>query len=120
MKKFYIPYIVFCIILITLFIFKISTEDKKDEINAVPSPLTNYNENKEEKNILQENQDSDLFYVIRASENNIFLFDKNNKVIEKLNIDYMNLREYDKNLFLNGIKVDNMQDVYQLIEDFTN
>ena len=119
MKKFYIPYIVFSIIFVTLFVIKITTKDENNIKYIPPNPTTEKPE-QQEKTIIEEIQDDDIYYIVRASENKIFLYDKKNNIIEKLNIDYNNLREYDKNLFLNGIKVTDMQDVYQLIEDFTN
>ena len=120
MKKFYIPYIVFCIIVLTLFVINLNKVPKQEVREVIPQTTNNnkkieISENKETKEKSKES-----FLLIKASENSVYLYDENNNIIEKLNIDYKNLREYDKNQFLNGIKVKSMQEVYQLMEDFSN
>ena len=120
MKKIHIPYIVFCVILLTLFMINISNSERNNYKNINSAPINNYKETEKDRNIFEKTNDEEIYYIVKASNNDIFLYDKNYNVIEKLNINYNSLREYDKNLFLNGIKVDDMQDVYHLIEDFTN
>lgn len=120
MKKFYIPYIVFCIILLTLFAIKLSYEPDNNITNTEPAPMVNDSEIKNTGNNEKKIENETNYYIVRASGNNIFLFDKNHTVIEKLDIDYNNLREYDKNMFLNGVQFNDMQEVYQLIEDFSS
>ncbi|MEE1042357.1 MAG: hypothetical protein UH854_00165, partial [Clostridia bacterium] len=60
------------------------------------------------------------YYVVRSENNSVFLYDNNNLMLNKLNIDYSNLRKFDKEQFDKGIIVSEMSDVYQLIEDFSN
>lgn len=116
MRFFYIPYIVFCIILVTQFIINVSdkpemsqtvTEEKKIDIyfkSNLPAV----------ENIKKD------FFTLKAKDNKVYLYNQNDEIVQILNIDYSSLREYDKNQFNNGIKANNMQEVYSLIEDFTN
>ena len=59
-------------------------------------------------------------YIVKTYQNNIFLFDNENNIVKKLDINYNDLREYDKKQFNSGIKLPDISSVYQLIEDFTN
>lgn len=117
MKKFYIPYIVFCILILTLFVTNLKNSPKKQVAEVKQSLI----QNEEKRTDVTETEFiENKYFIVRANDNKIFLYDNNDNIIEKLNIDYLTLREYDKNQFLNGIKVNNMQEVYQLIEDFSN
>ena len=118
MKKIYIPYIVFCILMLTLFVINLNKQEHQIDIEVNPQVSKRQNIN---TGLIIDNDDSkDKFYVIKAKDNNIFLLDNNENTLKKLDIDYLTLREYDKNQFLNGIKVTDMEEVYQLIEDFSN
>lgn len=118
MKKFYIPYIVFCILILTLFVTNLKNTEPKD--TAEQNPHIVNTDNKSDKIIDSEKNTEKKSYIVRADNDNVFLYDNDENVIKKLNIDYPSLREYDKNQFLNGIKFNDIQSVYQLIEDFSN
>lgn len=120
MKKFYIPYIVFSIILLTLFVINLNSAPKEIPIEEKNESIKAEEKTTEIKNVVEDTKTESSHYTVKASENNIFLYDKNNNVIKKLDIDYANLREYDKNQFINGIRVMSMDDVYLLLEDFSN
>ena len=120
MKKFYIPYIVFCIILLSLFIININSAPKKNPIEYKKEYVKAEKKSSEIKNDAKDIKAESSYYTVKASENDIFLYDKNNNVIEKLDIDYSNLRQYDKNQFIKGIRITSMDDVYILLEDFSN
>lgn len=110
MKKFYIPYIVFAVIFIFLFLYNQQIPQnniKKTETNNIIDKQTTH------KHISN-------YYTIKSENNSIFLFDNNNLILNKLDIDYKNLRKFDKDLFDKGIVVSEMSEVYQLIEDFSN
>ena len=115
MKKSHIPYIVFVIlILILLFISNYRT-------NILQQNTTNYEVDKNEFKTKNELPEKDkLFYLVKEKNNEIFLYDGNMKVIEKLDINFNDLREYDKKMFVFGIKFENIDDVYSLLEDFSN
>lgn len=120
MKKFYIPYIVFCIILLTLFVINLNSAPRKNPAGEKKEYVKAEEKYTEIKNDSKDIKTESNYYTVKANENNIFLYDKNNNIIEKLDIDYANLREYDKNQFINGIRVTSMNDVYLLLEDFSN
>lgn len=120
MKKFYVPYIVFVIILGTLFIINLKNEPQKMINDAKDESLINTPKLEIKKNPVNNKVENESFFIIKSSGDNVYLFDSDDNVVEKLSIDYDNLREYDKQLFLKGIKVDSIQEVYHLIEDFSN
>ena len=120
MRKIYIPYIVFCILITTLFVINLFSGPNQPTYNVQQKIVET------KKEIVEDNQDENKtekerdFYTVKAMENNIYLYDKNNNILDKLNINYNNLREYDKKQFEIGIKITDMSGVYQLIEDFSN
>lgn len=120
MKKVYIPYIVFCMLLTTLFVVNIFDNKKQttysEDEKIMETKKKVVNDSKSKAKLDSENE----FYTVKAMENNIYLYDKNNNILDKLNINYNNLREYDKNQFELGIEISDMSGVYQLIEDFSN
>lgn len=119
MKKIYIPYIVFAMLTAILFILKLSNAAEKTSQIDVIKPIT---EIKQQSNHTKTNKNDieNYHYMIKAVDNEILLLDEKNNVINKLNIDYNSLRSYDRNLFLNGIKKNSINEVYQLVEDFSN
>lgn len=118
MKKFYIPYIVFCLLILTLFVTNLKNNEMENTIETKPHIV---NTNKKSNKIINNKKNTETkSYIVRADNDNVFLYDGEENIIRKLNIDYPSLREYDKNQFLNGIKFNDIQSVYQLIEDFSN
>ncbi len=117
MKKFYIPYIVFCIILLTLFVVNTADISTKEQTYTIPD-TENSNYQAEIEDIKEKNED--IYYTVKSSGNYLYLFDNNENLIKNLYIDVDNMREYDRDLFEKGIKIKTMDEVYQLIEDFSN
>ena len=117
MKKTYIPYVVFVIFIVTLFIFNIYRNNIKHESSTLND--YNYNENKTENPNTTEDFEN-FYYMVKEKNNEIFLFDNNMNILKKLNINFVGLREYDKKIFEQGISFDNIGDVYSLMEDFSN
>lgn len=97
MKKFYIPYIVFCFVVLTLIIF----------------PYKNIS-----KPIIEEK--TQKTYTVKAKNNKILLFNNENKIIKELDIDYDSLRSFDKEQLNKGIKIADHKELNQFIEDFSN
>ena len=116
MKKTHIPYIVFSLIIIVLFVFNVFLPIKKDSISD--EKADNSKQNIESKN--NENDKKYKKYTVKADGEQILLYDNKLNVIRKLNIDFNNLRDYDKKMFIAGIYFDNIEDVYLLIEDFSS
>lgn len=117
MKKSYIQYVVFGILLVTLLVFNnYSNNSTRKNIQE------NHTDFHNDKNIVTNFYENDMekFYFVKENNNEIFLYDNNMNMIKKLDIDFSGLREYDKKIFVSGIRFNNMDDVYCLIEDFSN
>ena len=115
MKKSLIPYVVFIILIVILMVIA------NYRIDVLQPNTTNYDVDKDEsetQNLLPEKKD--FVYLVKENNNEIFLYDSNMYVIEKLDINFNGLREYDKKMFTLGIEFENIDDVYGLIEDFSN
>ncbi len=119
MRKIHILYLVFIIVIAILFIPKLISCTKNNDEEA-QRKLESINKNFDIFDIENNKDELDNLYIIKAHGEEIYLYDSNFNVIEKMNIDYSSLREYDKTLFINGIYIDNMEDVYSLVEDFSN
>ena len=117
MKKSHIPYVVFGLLFAILFIQN-SFQQKNFKEKTIIENNKYYDKSQEEKSIVENNANN--FYLIKENNEEIYLYDSKLCVIEKLNIDYKNLRQYDKNMFKNGMYFESLNEVYQLIEDFTN
>ena len=118
MKKIYIPYIVFSLLLMSIFVVTLINDQKK-----IPHYDDIKNPNKEEVEIKPENTTKETvkdYYIVKKYQNNIFLYDNKNNILKKLDINYNDLREYDKKQFTAGIKLPDISSVNQLIEDFSN
>ena len=115
MKNKYIPYVVF-VVLITILLFLGIL--KKEAISHNTTNYNQYNNKSEAKNSLPQNDE--IFYLVKEKNSEIFLYDNNMHIVEKLNRNFDDLREYDKKIFISGIRFENINDVYSLIEDFSN
>lgn len=100
MKKIYIPYIVFSIIILTLIVLS-HVKSKEIDTNKINVP---------EKNL----------YVIKASDNKVYLLNNKNHILKELNINFNSLRKYDKEQLKNGLLVSTKNELNQIIEDFSN
>ena len=118
MRKIYIPYIVFCILLITLFVIMMFNEQDQSPYYSENTITENKVIKKTQENKIDEKERE--YYIVKANDESIYLYDNRNNILDKLNINYDNLREYDKKQFNVGIKLTDMLGVYQLIEDFSN
>ena len=117
MKKSHIQYIVFSLIIMVLFVLNVLQNKKKDNISHTESGKPKQGIEYEAK---EKNQNHSETYTWKADNEQIFLYDNEENVIQKLNIEFNNLREYDKKMFVEGIYFDNIEDVYFLIEDFSS
>ncbi len=97
MKKFYIPYIVFCIITLTLITFSYKKFEQPDTQKC-------------EK----------MFYMIKTTNNKTYLYNKKKQLIKEINIDLNNLRRCDKENLKKGIIINSMQELNHILEDFSN
>lgn len=101
MKKIYIPYIVFSIIILTLIVLS-HVKSKEIDTNKINVP---------EKSL----------YVIKASsDNKVYLLNNKNHILKELNINFNSLRKYDKEQLKNGLLVSTKNELNQIIEDFSN
>ncbi len=117
MKKSHIQYIVFSLIIIVLFVLNVLQNKKSDNISHTKLDKPKQSIKSEANEKKQINSET---YTIKADNEQIFLYDNEENVIQKLNIEFNNLREYDKKMFVEGIYFDNIEDVYLLIEDFSS
>jgi len=117
MKKSHLLYVVFGILILTLYIFNFYS-------NSVMEKNIHQNNNNLHKTKSEipdsYKDDTESFYLVKENNNEIFLHDKNMNIIRKLDIDFSGLRDYDKKIFVSGIRFENISDVYNLIEDFSN
>lgn len=59
------------------------------------------------------------YYTVKLYNDAIWVF-SDGEPVKKLNIDYKNLRLYDKELFAKGINVRDLSELAQLEEDFSS
>ena len=109
MKKFYIPYILFCIVSLILLLRNLTYEHKTNDYVYLTKEISPY-KIKKTYNI----------YTIKSLNEDIVVFDKNDELLFKLNIDYKTLRDYDRKKFDIGIKVYDINALSEIIEDFSN
>ena len=114
MKKNHIPYIVFSLIMIALFVFNVFHPEKNENVSHKKT------DKPKQSAEFEDNKKTPDTYVVKADGKQIFLYDNEQRIIQRLNIDFNNLREYDKNMLIEGIYFDNIEDVYLLIEDFSS
>lgn len=124
MKKFYIPYIVVLTIIAVIYSVTTFTNNKSREIQSsenIPEKKseiiskTPNNVNDDYKEIEQAKE----YYTIKSENKSILVYNSENEVVKKLEIDYNSLRDYDKKQFDEGITVDTLEDVYHIAEDFS-
>ena len=120
MKKFYTLYIVLVLVLCLsygIFTGRNSEQESKgvDESVFVEEKST---ENIDVKVVADQISDVEM-YTIRSENSNINVYNSDNEIINKLNIDYDSLREYDKRQFDDGIVVGSLEEVYLIAEDFS-
>jgi len=114
MKKRYIPFIISAAFLIVLVIISIIFlyANKQEEFKI--SIDTN------NKIVAKSNIKTPDKFTLKSINNEIFLYDNKNNVIKKIDINYNLLRDYDKKQFKNGIVVSSLEEVFQIIEDFSS
>ena len=117
MKKTHIPYVVFGLLFTILFVLN-GFQQKNFKEKTIIENHKYHNKSQKEKSIVENTTKN--FYLIKENNEEIYLYDSKLCVVEKLNIDYKNLRQHDKNMFKNGMQFESLTEVYQLIEDFTN
>lgn len=125
MKKFYIPYIVVLTIIAVIYSVTTFTNNKPREIQSSENIPEKKSENiisKTPNNIngdYKEMEPPKEYYTIKSENKSILVYNSENEVVKKLEIDYNSLRDYDKKQFDEGITVDTLEDVYHIAEDFS-
>ena len=120
MYKRHIPYIVSCIFIITLIIISIIVLLPKKESTKNISQTKNEHTKSDEIISAKSEKNTEEKYTIKAENGVIYVFNSDKDIIKTLNINYNQLREYDKKEFDKGVTVTSLEEILRIIEDFSN
>lgn len=121
MKKIYIWCTVLAVIFAAAAIFISADKKRTDSYEAVQPSRTDCASAKPETKTETEkkNEAFQPTYTVKSDGSDIYVYNSDNKIVEKLNINYTSLRKYDKEQFDRGITVDSIEDIYHIAEDFS-
>lgn len=122
MKKLYILSITAAVLTLTAVIFSVKNPDQDaPENNNTATQEENYVTSEYKANAKPQAEESNFkpYYTVKSTDGEIYVYNSDNEIVKKLDIDYNSLREYDKEQFQKGIVIEDIEDVYHIAEDFS-
>ncbi len=121
MRKIYILGTIFIVVVMIFAVSNLWFKPTKNAENLAPQITVNTeNTNPEIKtNDKNDPPAQSTKYTVKSKENEIYVYNSQNKIVSKLDIDYNSLRKYDREQFDRGIVVENFEEIYHIVEDFT-
>ena len=120
MKKRYIPYFTFVVLLTVVFGLNIYMNKRENNIeNEITTESTAKSEKINEYETPISKTENKTYYLIKYNNGHLNVYNSDNTIIDTIYVDFDSMREYDRKQFIQGVSVSNIDEIKHITEDFS-